>query len=164
MIRKLIGLSLIGLGVFLEVLWLGVCFGTVIIGIVLLIFAPQILFFPFTFFLVLGMVFLKNPNQPYSYNNRSNYSYQNSYSSNSYDSYSNSSYIQSENLDKYYEVLESSPEDDFSTIKNNYRRLIKEYHYDTISSKNLPKEMLQFAEEKTKKLNEAYNKIKELKA
>jgi hypothetical protein len=144
MIRKLIGLSLISLGIFLEVLWLGVCFGTVIIGIVLLIFAPQILFFPFTFFLVLGMAFLKSPNQSYSYNNNSNYSYQNSYSSNSY--------IQSENLDKYYEVLESLPEDDFSTIKNNYRRLIKEYHYDTISSKNLPKEMLQFAEKKPKSL------------
>lgn len=73
MIRKLIGLSFISLGIFLEVLWLGVCFGTVVVGIALLIFAPQILFLPFTFFLVLGMAFLKNPNQSYSYSSHSNY-------------------------------------------------------------------------------------------
>ncbi|MEA1973702.1 MAG: hypothetical protein U9N34_10500, partial [Candidatus Cloacimonadota bacterium] len=68
MIRNIVGLSFIGLCIFLEALWLGVCFGTVIIRIVLLIFAPRILFFPFTFFLVLAMAFLKNPNQSYSYN------------------------------------------------------------------------------------------------
>lgn len=160
MFKKLIGLSLIGLGIFLQILWLGICFGTVIVGIVLLLFAPQILFFPFSFFLVLGMAFLKSPNQSSNYYNSSRYSYDRKYQKSSY---SNNSFISGDNLAKYYEVLDSKPEDDFSTIKNNYRRLIKEYHYDTIASKNLPNEMLQFAEDKTKELNEAYSKIKELK-
>lgn len=150
MIRKIIGISLIGLGIFLEILWLGVCFGTVIIGIVLLLFAPQILFFPFTFFSVLGTAFLVNPNRT-------------SYKSSSYTGEKEIYTSQVNNIDKYYDILESKSTDDFSTIKNNYRRLIKEYHYDTIASKNLPNEMLQFAEDKTKELNEAYSKIKELK-
>jgi hypothetical protein len=152
LIRALVGISLIGLGIFLEILWLGVCFGTVIIGILLLIFAPQILFFPFTFFSVLGFAFLKAPSQKYTHSH-THYDFNNNYEEP----------IINTNLSEYYQILESDPNDDFITIKNNYRRLMKEYHYDTISSKDLPVEMLQFAENKTKKLNEAYAKIKELK-
>ncbi len=37
---------------------------------------------------------------------------------------------------------------------------MKEYHYDSIASKGLPEDMLKFAEEKTKNLNEAYSEIK----
>ncbi len=48
--RKIMGFALIALGIFLEITWLGICFGSVIIGILLLIFAPKILFFPLTFF------------------------------------------------------------------------------------------------------------------
>ena len=48
--KTILGIAIIAFGVFLEVMWLGVCFGTVIIGILLLIFAPGILFFPFNFF------------------------------------------------------------------------------------------------------------------
>jgi len=66
-------------------------------------------------------------------------------------------------MDRYYEVLESSRNDTFDTIKKNYRRLIKEYHYDSIASKGLPENMLKFAEEKTKELNEAYDAIKKVK-
>lgn len=36
-------------GVLTQVAWLGVCFGTVVIGILLLFLAPGILFFPFLF-------------------------------------------------------------------------------------------------------------------
>jgi len=42
--KTIVGLAVIAFGIFLEVLWLGVCFGTVIIGILLFIFAPRILF------------------------------------------------------------------------------------------------------------------------
>ncbi len=35
--RKIIGIALIALGVFLEVTWLSVCFGSIIIGVLLLI-------------------------------------------------------------------------------------------------------------------------------
>jgi hypothetical protein len=42
-----LGLALVAGGIFLEGLWLGFCFGTVIVGIVLLIWFTPILFFPF---------------------------------------------------------------------------------------------------------------------
>ena len=148
--NKIIGLAIIGFGVFLEISWLGVCFGSVIIGVLLLIFAPNILFFPFNFFLVLGLsVIDKNKyNKSYSFKysgRRSNHS----------------SYVSTRNtLDEYYEILESSPEDSFEVIKKRYKKLIKEYHYDSIASKNLPEDMVKFAKEKTQKLNEAYAIIK----
>jgi len=159
LIKKLIGLSLIGLGIFLEILWLGICFGTLIIGILLLFLAPQILLLPLTLVSGLGIFLLKNTEKESSYRSGDyqQYYYENSYSK-------NSNYIKDDNMDKYYEILRSSPNDDFSTIKSNYHKLIKEYHYDTISSKNLPEEMLKFAEEKTKQLNNAYSKIKEVKS
>jgi len=40
---------------------------------------------------------------------------------------------------------------------------MKEYHYDAIASKGLPEDMLIFAEEKTKELNEAYAEVKKYK-
>ncbi len=151
--KKILGLAIIALGVFLEVMWLGVCFGTVIIGIVLLIFAPSILFFPFNFFLVLGLAIMHGK----PLNQSTGFRYQ------QYSQRENS-YVREENsFDKYYEVLESNPTDSFDVIKANYRRLVKEYHYDSIASKDLPEKMLRFAEEKTKEINEAYSAIKEFK-
>ncbi|MBL0687713.1 MAG: DnaJ domain-containing protein [Sulfurospirillum sp.] len=145
--KKILGLSIIVFGVFLEVAWLGVCFGSVIIGIVLLLFAPRILFFPFNFFLIIGLSMLGSQ----KYQNRTDFKYQN--------------FKQTDNtINKYYEMLESQPTDNMETIKKNYRRLIKEYHYDSIISKNLPEDMLKFAKQKTQDLNEAYNAIKEERA
>ena len=156
--KTILGLAVIALGVFLEVMWLGVCFGTVIIGIALLIFAPAILFLPFNFFLVIGLSIMSGKQSAqfrYKYqahNNRHSNTHQNTYSR------------PQSTLDKYYEVLESNKTDNFDVIKKNYRRLIKEYHYDSIASKNLPKEMQKFAEEKTQSLNEAYAAIKEARS
>ena len=149
--KKILGLSVIALGVFLEAMWLGVCFGTVIIGILLLIFAPRILFFPFTFFLLIGLTIMKGEGFTQSSEYRRY-------------SYSNSNFVKpADNLDKYYETLQSSKTDSLDVIKKNYRRLIKEYHYDSIASKNLPEEMVKFAQQKTQELNEAYSVIKEIK-
>ena len=152
--RKIMGFALIALGVFLEITWLGICFGSVVIGILLLIFAPRILFFPFNFFLVLGLVTI----------NGKNYKYYTKYKQQDY-SRNNFSNTQSSfnNIDRYYEILEPSKNDTLDTIKKNYRRLMKEYHYDSIASKGLPEDMLKFAEEKTKELNEAYDAIKKSK-
>ena len=151
--KKVIGLAVIALGIFLEVMWLGLCFGTVIIGILLLIFAPSILFFPFNFFLILGLSIMGI--QPK--NRSSSFKYQ-SYSQNNHNQHS---YRQTANqFDEYYAVLESKPTDTLATIKANYRRLIKEYHYDSMASKDLPEDILNFAKEKTQKLNEAYSAIK----
>ena len=153
--KKILGFALIAFGIFLEIMWLGVCFGSVIIGILLLIFAPKILFFPFNFFLVLGLVTM----------NGKNYKYYNSYKrqDRTQHNYSNTQ-SSFNNTDRYYETLESSRNDSLETIKKNYRRLIKEYHYDSIASKGLPQDMLKFAEIKTQELNEAYAAIKKLKS
>jgi len=152
--KKIIGLAIIAFGVFLEVLWLGVCFGTVIIGIALLIFAPRILFFPFNFFLLIGLTTMHGK----LYKQSANFRYQSNFNQSSQQSYAQPS---QNSFDKYYEVLESKPTDTIDEIKKRYRRLVKEYHYDSIASKDLPEDMLKFAQEKTQSLNEAYNAIKE---
>ena len=124
------------------------------IGILLLIFAPRILFFPFNFFLLIGLSVIHGK----TYKQSGHFKYQQC----SGQSGQGSGYTAPQsNLNRYYETLESSKNDEFSEIKKNYRRLIKEYHYDSIASKNLPEEMLKFAEQKTQDLNEAYAAIKE---
>jgi len=159
--KKILGLAFIALGIFLEVMWLGFCFGSIVIGILLLIFAPRILFFPFTFFLLVGMRLIYTEAFKNFENASKNGHYNREYSnfSNNQSGVNNTvSQIQS-----YYEELESSPSDSFDIIKKNYRRLMKEYHYDSIISKGLPQDMLDFSQEKTKSLNEAYAAIKEVR-
>lgn len=147
----ILGLVIIAFGVFLEFMWLGFCFGSIIIGILLLIFAPSILFFPFNFFLIIGLSII-NPNK---YSRSSKFQYRR-YSQNQ------TNYTQPQsNLDKYYAILESQKTDSFDVIKANYRRLMKEYHYDSLASKDLSEEILKFAEEKTQNINEAYSAIKD---
>jgi len=64
----------------------------------------------------------------------------------------------------YYEILNSKPTDDWETIKKNYKELVKEYHYDKLASKNLPKDLIEYAENRLKEINEAYEALKKLKA
>mgnify|MGYP002628941741 CR=1 FL=1 len=148
--KKILGLTIIAFGIFLEVMWLGFCFGSIIIGILLLIFAPSVLFFPFSFFLVIGLNVMSGaPNSRSSQFKYQSHSRKNTYSKPQY------------TLTHYYETLESERTDDFDVIKANYRRLIRQYHYDSIASKDLPADMVKFAEQKTQSLNEAYAVIKE---
>jgi len=63
----------------------------------------------------------------------------------------------------YYDILNSKPTDDWETIKRNYKELVKQYHYDKLASKNLPKDLLEYAENKLKEINEAYEALKKLK-
>jgi len=149
--KTILGLAIIALGIFLEFLWLGFCFGSIIIGVLLLIFAPSVLFFPFNFFLIIGLTII-NPNK---YSRSSKFGYQRYYQG-------QTNFTQPQNtLDDYYEILESKKTDSFDIVKANYRRLMKEYHYDSLASKNLSQEMLKLAEEKTQKFNEAYSAIKD---
>jgi DnaJ like chaperone protein len=67
------------------------------------------------------------------------------------------------NSNSYYEILNSKPTDDWDTIRHNYRELVKQYHYDKLASKNLPKDMLEYAEQRLKEINEAYDALKKLK-
>lgn len=61
---------------------------------------------------------------------------------------------------KYYVLLECDIYSSLDTIKKNYRRIIRSYHYDTLASKGLPEDMLDYAQEKAKKLNDAYEHLK----
>lgn len=79
---------------------------------------------------------------------------------NSSDSSSHSHTNHNLNIDECYQVLESNKDDSNSDIKKNYRRLVQQYHTDILSSKDLPKDMIKFAEEKLKLINTAYAKIK----
>jgi hypothetical protein len=60
--NKLLGLVFIICGILAmigavvaEIAWLGFCFGTVVIGILMLIFAPLVLFAPLTIIFSTGM-------------------------------------------------------------------------------------------------------------
>lgn len=112
-------------------------------------------FFPVSFFLLVGLSVLAGGKL-----NRENFRYQ---YYNSSHSHGFRDFTSAHSLENYYKVLESSEEDDLSTIKKNYRRLIKMYHYDTLASQNLPEEELKKAQEKTQELNEAYDAIKKAK-
>lgn len=45
---------MMGGGLVAQIAWLGFCFGTVIIGLLILFFAPALLFLPFTFLNAIG--------------------------------------------------------------------------------------------------------------
>ena len=61
--------------------------------------------------------------------------------------------------DKYYSVLGVNPSDDNETIKKQYRKLVRDYHPDTIASKGLPEEFVNFANDKFREIQEAYEAI-----
>jgi len=164
--KKIVGFALIVLGIFLEVTWLGFVFGSVVIGIFLLIFAPRILFFPFNFFLLLGLKIMyaqafKNFENARKSGGGYSYTYTNYSSAGASGGNSYAHQAPINRMAEYYAELECKESDDFSVVKKNYRRLMKEHHYDSLVSKGLPKDMLEFSEAKTKRLNEAYAAIKE---
>lgn len=61
--------------------------------------------------------------------------------------------------EKYYSVLGCSPSDDNETIKKQYRKLARDYHPDAIASKGLPEEFVNFANDKFREIQEAYEAI-----
>ncbi|MBW2218312.1 MAG: TerB family tellurite resistance protein [Deltaproteobacteria bacterium] len=58
--------------------------------------------------------------------------------------------------DKYYSVLGTDPNASDDQIKQQYRKLVREYHPDTIASKGLPEEFTKFANDKFREIQEAY--------
>ncbi|MFN2340195.1 MAG: co-chaperone DjlA [Halanaerobium sp.] len=71
-----------------------------------------------------------------------------------------SQYVDTADLEKYYRILECSPESDFKEVKRQYRQKAKDFHPDNVIGKGLPEEFVDFAEEEFKKINDAYEKIK----
>lgn len=62
--------------------------------------------------------------------------------------------------DRYYAVLDCSPEATDDEIKKKYRQRAREFHPDTIVSKGLPEEFTKFAGDKFREIQEAYEHIK----
>ena len=63
-------------------------------------------------------------------------------------------------LEDCYKLLESSNRTSADQLKKNYRGLAKKYHTDIMKGKDLPDDIIAFAEEKLKAINFAYEKIK----
>ena len=61
---------------------------------------------------------------------------------------------------KYYAILGAASTDSNETIKTKYRQLVKEYHPDMITSKGLPEEFTQLAEEKFREIQAAYDRVR----
>jgi DnaJ like chaperone protein len=64
-------------------------------------------------------------------------------------------------VEKYYAILGTNSKASDDVIKRQYRKLVKEYHPDTIASKGLPEEFNKFANDKFREIQEAYEAIKE---
>ena len=59
-------------------------------------------------------------------------------------------------LDKAYEILESKQEDDNSTLKKNYRKLVRKHHPDIITGQGASQNIIDEATKKLQEINEAY--------
>lgn len=64
-------------------------------------------------------------------------------------------------FDKYYAILGAERNASDEQVKKQYRRLVQEYHPDKIASKGLPDEFTDFAGDKFREIQEAYEFIKE---
>jgi DnaJ like chaperone protein len=62
--------------------------------------------------------------------------------------------------DKYYQILGCSRTDSDDTLKTRYRKLVRDFHPDTIAGKGLPDEFVTFAHEKFREIQEAYEMVK----
>ena len=63
-------------------------------------------------------------------------------------------------VDGYYKLLNCTPESTDQEIKTNYKKLVKDFHPDTIVSKGLPEEFTEFASKKFREIQEAYEAIR----
>ena len=63
--------------------------------------------------------------------------------------------------DKYYKILNCTPGSSDQDIKSSYKKLVKDFHPDTIVSKGLPEEFTVFATKRFHEIQDAYEKIKQ---
>ncbi len=63
-------------------------------------------------------------------------------------------------VDRFYKVLNSTPESSNEEIKAHYKKLVKEFHPDTIVSKGLPEEFTEFATTRFREIQDAYENVK----
>jgi DnaJ like chaperone protein len=67
-------------------------------------------------------------------------------------------------FEKHYKILGVQRNDTEEQIKKQYRKLVKEYHPDTIAAKGLPEEFTKVAQDKFREIQEAYDFIREDRA
>jgi DnaJ like chaperone protein len=63
-------------------------------------------------------------------------------------------------VDRYYKILNCTPESSDAEIRANYKKLVKDFHPDSIVSKGLPEEFTDFATKRFREIQEAYNEIR----
>jgi len=63
-------------------------------------------------------------------------------------------------VEKYYAVLGCRSSDPDEKIRQQYRKLVQDYHPDKIISKGLPEEFVKFAHDKFREIQHAYDAIK----
>lgn len=64
------------------------------------------------------------------------------------------------NLEKAYEILEATANDDENALKKKYRTLVKKHHPDIISGQGASQNIIDEATKKLQEINEAYELIK----
>jgi len=62
--------------------------------------------------------------------------------------------------DRYYKILNCTPGNSDQEIKATYKKLVKDFHPDTVISKGLPEEFVQFATGRFQEIQDAYEKIR----
>ncbi len=74
--------------------------------------------------------------------------------------YENIKAVYFKDLDKYYKILNCTSASSNQEIKSNYKKLVKDFHPDTIVSKGLPEEFIDFASNRFREIQESYEKIR----
>jgi DnaJ like chaperone protein len=62
--------------------------------------------------------------------------------------------------DRFYKILNCEPSSSDQEIKSNYKKLVKDFHPDSVISKGLPEEFVQFATGRFQEIQGAYEKIR----
>jgi DnaJ like chaperone protein len=71
--------------------------------------------------------------------------------------------VYADDIDKYYKRLNCTPGSSVEEIKSSYKKLVKDFHPDTIIAKGLPEEFIDFAATRFREIQEAYEKIRKEK-
>lgn len=69
--------------------------------------------------------------------------------------------VEQVSLDDAYAILNISSDASDAEVKRAYRRLTNQHHPDKLVAKGLPEEMMKLAEEKTREIRAAYERIKD---